>query len=248
MASENTTEQPAAKVRRAKVVREDGSLEKFTIERVHRSKLKGADYNPRQISDDARRKLKENLERVGLLSPLVWNATTGNIVSGHQRLTQMDQLMGTPDYHLNVAKVELDERSEREQNVFFNNQQAMGDWDFEKLGELFQTGMTVAHTGFDAGDIKDLFGGDVLEATELQELSDAVTKAHEMAKDMSADADTGQENNFYSVLVFEDDAKAAAFNRWLGIKDDRYIDSRRVLAAIAEKIAEGDLPPEFLLK
>lgn len=248
MASETDTEQ-GGKVRRAKVVREDGSLEKFEVERIHRKQLKGADYNPRQISDDARRKLKDNLSRVGLLSPIVWNRRTGNVVSGHQRLNQMDQLMGTVDYHLTVAAVDLDEKTEKEQNLFFNNQQAMGDWDFEKLGELFKTGeLTVANTGFDAGDVKDLFGGDVLAATELQELSDAVTKARDMAKDMSADADTTQDNNFYSVLIFEDDAKAEAFNRWLGIRDERYLDSRQVVAAIAEKIAEGELPPESLLR
>lgn len=70
-----------------------------------------APANPRTISDDARRKLRDNLKRVGLLQPLVWNRRSGNLVSGHQRLSQMDDLMGTANYHLTVAVVDLDDKT-----------------------------------------------------------------------------------------------------------------------------------------
>lgn len=243
MESASTTSKP----KKAKVVRADGDLEKYKIERIHRSEVKGAPYNPRTITDDARRKLKENLERVGLLSPIVWNRRSGFVVSGHQRLGAMDALMGTDDYHLTVAAVDLDEKTEKEQNIFFNNPDAMGDWDFDKLGEMFKEGLDVAATGFDLGDVKDLFGGEVLAADELIKLSDQVKQAHEMAKKIDRDEDTDQDNNFYVVPIFKDDKTATAFCKWLGVKDDRYIDARAMMRAIKEKIEQGaEVPAELL--
>ena len=249
MESETTTEKPA-RVRRVKAEpMADGALEKFKIERIHRSQIKGAPYNPRVISDEARRKLRDNLKRVGLLQPLVWNQRSGNLVSGHQRLTQMDDIMGTADYHLTIAVVELDAKTEKEQNIFFNNAAAMGDWDFEKLGDMFKTGeLEVAGTGFDAGDIKDLFGGDVLRADELAELSDAVGKAHEMAQEIAAERDTTQDNNFYTLLIFKDDDIASRVNSWLGLNDNRFIDGRTFLTALNEKIMAGEPVPDALTR
>lgn len=226
----------------------DGALEKFTVERIHRSQISGAPYNPRTISDEARRKLRENLERVGLLQPIVWNRRSGFVVSGHQRLAAMDQLMGTADYHLNVAAVDLDEKTEKEQNIFFNNPDAMGDWDFDKLGEMFKGGIDVAATGFDAGDVKDLFGGDVLNAADLQDLSDRVKQAHSMAQKIDANNDTSQDLNFYLLLIFRGDAQAELFAEWLGLKTDtRFLDARTVLKAFALKVQMGEeIPPELL--
>lgn len=246
MASETPTEKRVHKAKAEALA--DGALEKFKIEKVHRNQIQGAPYNPRSISDDARRKLKDNLKRVGLLSPLVWNVRSGNLVSGHQRLSQMDDLMGTANYHLTVAVVDLDAKTEKEQNIFFNNAQAMGDWDFDKLGEMFKAGdMEVSATGFDLGDVKDLFGGDVLRSDELSELSDAVTKAHDMAQEIAAERDTSQDNNFYTLLIFKDDDIAAKVNAWLGVKDDRFIDGRNFLKALNEKIMAGVPIPDDLI-
>jgi hypothetical protein len=57
-------------------------FEKFEVVEIHRSLIKNAPYNPRQITDDARERLGNNIEKVGLLTPLVWNAETGNLVLG----------------------------------------------------------------------------------------------------------------------------------------------------------------------
>ena len=248
MESETTTDKPKARRVKAPPMA-DGALEKFVIERIHRSQIKGAPYNPRVISDEARRKLRDNLKRVGLLQPLVWNKRSGNMVSGHQRLTQLDDLMGTADYHLTVAVVDLDSKTEKEQNIFFNNAAAMGDWDFEKLGEMFKAGdMEAYNTGFDAGDVKDLFGGDVLRADELSELSDAVGKAHEMAQEVSAERDTSQDNNFYTLVIFKNDDISSRVNAWLGISDDRFVDGRKFLEAINEKIMAGEPVPDALTR
>jgi len=225
---------------------EDGSLEKFVMERVHRSALKGAPYNPRTINEDAKRKLRDNLKRVGLLQPITWNRLTGNIVSGHQRVSMMDVLMGSDDYHLNVAVVELDEKTEKEQNIFFNNPEGMGDWDFDKLGEMFKgSNLDITNTGFNAGDIKDLFGSDVLSISDLTELSDQVGAAHKMAAESAADEDVEQDVNFY--LIFKDDALAEEFARWLKISDSRFLSAKEVLMAINAKVLAGENVPPHLL-
>ena len=67
-------------------------LQAFDVERWNRVDIENAPYNPRTIDEYAKRKLRDNLKRVGLLQPIVVNRTTGNIVSGHQRLAVMDAI------------------------------------------------------------------------------------------------------------------------------------------------------------
>lgn len=40
---------------------------------IRRSDINFADYNPRKITQEARKSLKANLKRVGLLGGIVWN-------------------------------------------------------------------------------------------------------------------------------------------------------------------------------
>lgn len=111
-------------------------LQKFTVKRIHRSRLLDAPYNPRKINDRQRKALKKSLEDNGLLQPLVWNEATGNMVGGHQRLSQLDSIMRTDDYELDIAVVNLSEQEEIKANMVLNNQSLMGDFDFAKVNEL----------------------------------------------------------------------------------------------------------------
>src|ERR1035437_804054 len=99
------------KRREVKKLTEDGcsQYENYEIVVLHRSKIKNAPYNPRKITDDAKKKIKKNLKERGLMTPPIWNEHTGNLVGGHQRLSVMDALEGKRDYSLRVAKVSLDE-------------------------------------------------------------------------------------------------------------------------------------------
>lgn len=110
--------------------------QKFEAQEIHRTQISNAPYNPRRIKDTARAKIKKNLKTVGLLSTLVWNKRSGNLVSGHQRLSQLDALEGTEDYTLTVAVVDLDDKTEKEQNIFFNSTTAQGYFDFDALIEI----------------------------------------------------------------------------------------------------------------
>lgn len=131
-------------------------LEAFDTQVIHRSALTEADYNPRKISDSAKKKIKKFMKSNGLWSPLIWNQRTGRLVSGHQRLAAMDSLMGTGDYNLTVAAVDVDEKTEVSGNVFMNNQSAMGEWDYDilaQLGDLFPEVDYVADFGFDPEEV-----------------------------------------------------------------------------------------------
>ncbi len=135
-------------------------FQRFDVERWHRSRIQGAPYNPRTLSDAARAKLRANLDvdagGVGLLDPLTVNRRTGNLVSGHQRLAILDALEGREDYSIDVSVVELSDKQEREQNIFFNQRGAQGDWDAKLLGQMLP-GLSIAATGFDDVTLRPLF-------------------------------------------------------------------------------------------
>lgn len=81
-------------------------LTRFNVERIPRDAIKKADYNPRMISDKARDRLKGILKAQGLVEPLVWNRRSGTLVSGHQRLAKLGQML--KDDKLSLKAMGLD--------------------------------------------------------------------------------------------------------------------------------------------
>ena len=76
---------------------------------IQRSQINFASYNPRRLSDTAKKKLKANLKRIGLAGGIVWNETTGNLVSGHQRLSIIDEIEKyNPDTHENDYPIRVE--------------------------------------------------------------------------------------------------------------------------------------------
>lgn len=120
---------------------------------IHRSQIKNAPYNPRQIKDKAKAGLKKNLKKRGLMTTLVWNKQTGNLVSGHQRLALIDALEGTQDYTLTIAVVNLDLKTEKEQNIFFNSTTVQGFFDFDALYEVLED-IDPFDAGLDENDLR----------------------------------------------------------------------------------------------
>lgn len=208
-------------------------IERYTIVEVHRSELKNAPYNPRVMRANARAKLQKSMEKLGLLAPLTWNATTGNIVGGHQRISLIDASRGTKDYRLQVARVELSELEEKEANLILNNYEAMGDWDLEKLGEMVDTpGLDLDATGFDSGDLFQLLGRAPSVKTDqgfLDELAERCRAMQQAYNSMSAEADTKDDQDFYVVVVFRDQPMREGWLTQLGLEDNRYQDGRTIL-------------------
>lgn len=127
----------------------------FTVETVNRRDIKIADYNPRSICARNRENLKEALADNGLVETLVVNRRTGTLVSGHQRLSVLDTLEAGTDYSLDVAMVDVDERTEAKLNVQLNQRNLQGEFDFESLERMmdgFDFG--ALELGFDEHDIE----------------------------------------------------------------------------------------------
>ncbi len=103
---------------------------------VMRSQIHPAEYNPRVIDADARAALKRSIKRYGVVGGIVVNKRTGyTIVSGHQKVDILDEINKYPDndYCLKVEVIDVDEQTEMELNIFFNNPSGQGRWDEEKL-------------------------------------------------------------------------------------------------------------------
>jgi len=93
-----------------------------------------ADYNPRTISDDAAAGLRASLQRFGLADLPVLNRTTGNLVSGHQRVKQAIESGASGD--VDVIVVELAEIEEKALNVTLNNPHIAGEFTSDLDGIL----------------------------------------------------------------------------------------------------------------
>lgn len=117
--------------------------------------MERASYNPRvelRPGDDEYEKLKRNIERFGMVVPVIWNRQTNRVVSGHQRLTI---LADTGAEETEVSVVDLDETREKQLNIAMNK--VGGDWDEAKLKELLDSlGDAALDTGFDLAEIEAL--------------------------------------------------------------------------------------------
>jgi hypothetical protein len=212
-----------------KTLRELG-LQTATKIEVHRSELKGADYNPREIDDAAKRKLRAGLKKHGLVSDITWNKRTGLIVGGHQRLQALDALAGTSDYRLEVNEIDVDPKREKELNVLLNNPEAQGIWDLEKLGGLLTDGMDLAGAGFDQADIYRIFGESLQLPSDTAAIEDLAGELDKLSATFTrmetGNKDAGHE--FYIVVVFESPTERTAFLADHKLPDNRYQSGKEI--------------------
>jgi ParB-like chromosome segregation protein Spo0J len=121
------------------------------------SELHPASYNPRKISSDALGRLTKSLSELGNLQPITWNAKTGNIVGGHQRLKCYSALQKE---EVEVWAVWLDEAQEKAANIALNK--LSGEFDLPALKDLIEE--------LDTGDIDlDIIGFGNDEIASLME-------------------------------------------------------------------------------
>lgn len=218
----------------------------FEIRDIHRSQIQNAPYNPRKINDYQRSGLKRNLKKVGLLQPLIWNELTGNMVSGHQRLSILDELERSEDYTLTVAVVNLDPTTEKEQNIFLNSTTFAGEFDFTALKNLLPD-IDHLNAGLDLYDLNvigvELETEQQTAGTEDEDefFEDAKEKVKEAKRKASeAIEDRFDEGERYVTLSFTDYAAKAAFMLKYGLNpDDLYIKGEQ-FGAIIEKVHNVD--------
>ena len=214
----------------------ENKIKQSEVREILRSQITLAAYNPRKISPEARKKLKANLKRIGLLGGIIWNERTGNLVSGHQKVSIMDEVnhydidTHENDYNLRVEVVNLSEKEEKEQNLFMNNRNAQGEYDDDMLRDML-TDIDFSFAGFDDFDIQ-LLGvdtGDGEDWAAMHTYADTTWKAedeigeneelselHEKTK-----AEEEQTNFDRSVNFYEDtpENKIARHNEVQKIKD-----------------------------
>lgn len=225
----------------------------YVIERVARSSLKAAPYNPRKLDAHAKAKLRANLAKIGLVQALTWNRRTGNLVCGHQRLAILDALAETEDYLVDICVVDLDEREERAQNLFMNNPSAQGWWDEEALDALLREDAALVELGgFDPADIAGILDAPVFapmfqpeaQSAEAIESAEEVEKSLEAARrwreknarkrDELAAKDAAQ--SAVLVVACETRAQANDILRLVGgDPGSQYVYARRVIAALTKK-------------
>lgn len=103
------------------------------VRRMKLSELRPSDYNPRKITDEAFSGLGHSIERFGMLSHIVWNERSGNIVGGHQRYKQ---LLEMGEVETDVVVVDLDDDREAALNITLNNKEVRGKFTKEVMDQL----------------------------------------------------------------------------------------------------------------
>ena len=117
----------------------------FTSESVEllRSQIKLHERNPRTIPEENRKALKRGIKKFGMVGGIVVNQRTGyTLVSGHQRLSVMDEIQKynaetkENDYTIRVDLIDVEEKEEKELLILLNNPSAQGEWNYDALREL----------------------------------------------------------------------------------------------------------------
>lgn len=209
--------------------------------------LQEAPYNPRVMDEHGHKLLNKSLKKSGLVETIVWNKRTGNVVGGHQRLSELDKLEGGKDYALDVAVIDVDETEEREINIKLNNQNMMGVYDVDKLASLFiQDGVQFAEAGFSALDIElnfdtpianAILGSDREEEPEVVSDIEQIQKIKAARKTSKERANRKNSPEHFKVVVFNSMESMDEFVRHFGFDSDmRYIDGE----ILKSKLGIGD--------
>lgn len=114
--------------------------------------------NPKRHAEGRIEEQRRNIGRVGFLGGIVWNETTGNLVDGHRRLRAMDRIKaydGTPDtdYDVKVEKVNMDEKTEKEQMTFMSVANTQPDLD---LISRYASDIDLANVGLSDSEIRQM--------------------------------------------------------------------------------------------
>ena len=94
-----------------------------------------AEYNPRQLTKEQHKHLKDSIQRFGLVDPIIVNKNKDRkniIIGGHQRVRIAKELKME-----NVPVVELDLTYDREKELNIRLNKNMGEWDFDILANMF---------------------------------------------------------------------------------------------------------------
>ena len=208
----------------------------YDTETIKRSDIKNAPYNPRIMDEGAKKRLRKNIAKHGLVAALTWNKRTGNLVGGHQRLEQLDSLERNKDYELTVCVVDVDEREEATLNVQLNNPSMQGEWDIEKLAMLsedFDLDLN-DDLGFTETDIDFMFEGDdrfsqLFDTQEKEDMRGDLDAVKAARKESAERLKERNNIDWFTVIVFENEDERKEFMKEISIPvHEKYITSDQV--------------------
>lgn len=132
--------------------------ENINIVYVPINSLKPAEYNPRKISEESMRQLKESISRFELIDPIIVNSAPKRknvVIGGHMRLLAAKKLghKTVPVVYVNIPSL----KKEKELNLRLNKN--TGDWDFEKL-KAFNMDLLL-DIGFESEDLVKFWDKDI---------------------------------------------------------------------------------------
>ena len=142
------------------------------VQQVKISELKPSEYNPRKWSEDQLQKLRESLEKFGVVDPLIVNShpsRTNIVIGGNMRLKVLKDMKYTevPAVYLN-----LDEAKERDLNVRLNK--TGGEFDLDLLKDFDES--LLEDIGFNSEELDDIFIDDDLEEKNSFDLKKELRK------------------------------------------------------------------------
>lgn len=214
----------------------NSKYQRFTVETIQRSQIKNADYNPRVMGKEAKKRLKKNLQENGLVSAITWNRRTGNIVGGHQRIEQLDALERTQDYALDVCVIDVDERQEAKLNVLLNNQSQQGEFDLDGLAMLTEAfDLSFEEMGFTQLDVDFMYDGDerfteMFESEEKDEAKGSLQAIKDFRAQSREQYKENNNTNWILAIVFPDEDAKAKFCKKISVaRHERFITEEQIM-------------------
>lgn len=185
---------------------------------IKRSQISFAPYNPKHHTPEAIKKQQKNFREKGFLGGVVWNETTGNLVSGHKRVMAMDLIYkydGTPekDYDVKVEKVNYTDKEEKEQNIYMDAKGSNTSQDLIMIGELLQD-IDYEAAGLTANDLNMIetisptvnIGLSIEQDSDIGDINSTLAEKKQKVKDAKKAQKDAVLNNFegesYVIITF----------------------------------------------
>jgi DNA modification methylase len=133
--------------------------QKLQVQQLKISELRLSEYNPRKWSEEQLQKLRESIEKFGVVDPLIVNdheSRKNIVVGGNMRLAVLKE-MGFDE--IPVVYVNLNEKQERDLNIRLNK--TGGDFDFDLLKEFSED--LLADIGFSSEELDQIYDIDDME-------------------------------------------------------------------------------------
>ena len=113
--------------------------------------LIGAEYNPRELTQEQYQSLRTAIQKYGIVDPILVNTNPDRkniIIGGHQRVkvAKILEMKSVPCIELNLSL-----EQEKELNIRLNKN--VGQWDYEILGNMFDQ-EDLMEWGFTKFDLK----------------------------------------------------------------------------------------------